>query len=78
MIIVCPSCKKDLIRKEESYTCKSCSKQYYIKNNILLLRGDSPTWFYNFKTDVIPTSKDDVLTNFLKILQKGDSKKGLM
>ena len=40
-IFVCPSCRGNLIRWPEAYTCKSCGSSYPIKNEIIDFRIDT-------------------------------------
>lgn len=38
--LFCPKCNQSLMKKEESFVCSSCSKQYPIKENIAILVPD--------------------------------------
>lgn len=45
-LMVCPECRAELIRQEASLACRSCGKEYEIRNGIPLLAqlGSSEQW----------------------------------
>ena len=47
-MIVCPECKKDLVKDNNKYFCHLCNKEYDIKNNIPYFYNDISDKEYDF------------------------------
>ena len=36
-LLICPECKSELEQKNNKFVCKKCGKEYFFKDNILVM-----------------------------------------